>query len=61
MVQTDRNTGLLNREAQNVKFSYSITFYLIQGDQKVSVHLMITLQKVTSNFQSVPRQCPDIH
>ena len=26
----------------------------IQGDQKVSVHLMITIQKVTSNVQSVP-------
>jgi hypothetical protein len=29
---------------------------IIQGDQKVSVHLMITIQKVTSNVQSVP--CP---
>jgi hypothetical protein len=28
--------------------------YLIQGNQKVSVHLMITIQKVTSNVQSVP-------
>jgi hypothetical protein len=27
---------------------------VIQGDQKVSVHLMITTQKVTSNVQSVP-------
>jgi hypothetical protein len=27
----------------------------IQGDQNVSVHLMITVQKVTSNVQSVPR------
>jgi hypothetical protein len=32
----------------------------IQGHQKVSVHLMVTIQKVTSNVQSVPRQCPDI-
>jgi hypothetical protein len=31
-----------------------------QGDQKVSVHLMITIQKVTSNVQSVSRQSPDI-
>jgi hypothetical protein len=61
MVQTDRNTGLLNREAQNVKFSYSVNFYLIQSDQKVSVHLMITIQKVTSNVQSVSRQYPDIY
>jgi hypothetical protein len=33
----------------------------ITGDQKVSVHLMITIQKVTSNVQSVPRQSPDIY
>jgi hypothetical protein len=26
----------------------------IQGDQKVSVHLTITIQKVTSNVQSAP-------
>jgi hypothetical protein len=32
----------------------------IQGDQIVSVNLMITIQKVTSNVQSVPRQSPDI-
>jgi hypothetical protein len=32
----------------------------IQGDQKVSVHLIITIQKVTSNVQSVPRQSPYI-
>jgi len=35
--------------------------YIIQGDQKVCVHLMITIQKVTSNVQSVPRQSPDIY
>jgi hypothetical protein len=29
---------------------------LLQGDEKVSVHLMITIQKVTSNVQSVPHQ-----
>jgi hypothetical protein len=33
----------------------------IQGDQKVSVHLMIKIQKVTSYVQSAPRQSPDIH
>jgi hypothetical protein len=32
-----------------------------QGDQKVSVHLKITIQKVTSNVQSVPRQSPYIY
>jgi hypothetical protein len=34
---------------------------VIQGVQKVSVHLMITIQKVTSNVQSGPRQSPDIY
>jgi hypothetical protein len=33
----------------------------IKGDQKVSVHLVITTQKVTSNVQSAPRQSPDIY
>jgi hypothetical protein len=33
----------------------------IQSDQKVSVYLMITIQKVTSNVQSAPRQSPDIY
>jgi hypothetical protein len=33
----------------------------MQGDQKVSVHVMITIQKVTNNVQSVPRQSPDIY
>jgi hypothetical protein len=34
---------------------------LIQSDQNASVHLMITIQKVTSNIQNVPRQSPDIY
>jgi len=33
----------------------------IQGDQKVSVHLMITIQKVTSNVQIVPYQSQDFY
>jgi len=33
----------------------------MQGDQKVSVHLIITIQKVTSNVQSFLRQFPDIY
>jgi hypothetical protein len=33
----------------------------IQGDLKVSVHLMITIRKFKSNSQSVPRQSPDIY
>jgi hypothetical protein len=31
----------------------------IQGDQNVSVHLLITIQKVTNNFKSVHRQSPN--
>jgi hypothetical protein len=34
---------------------------LIQGDQKLSVHLMVTIQKVTINVQSVPHQSLDIY
>jgi hypothetical protein len=34
---------------------------ILLGDKKVSVHLMITIQKVTSNVQSVSRQSPDIY
>jgi hypothetical protein len=34
--------------------------HIVQGDQKVSVHLTITIQYVTSNAQSVLRQSPDI-
>jgi alpha-acetolactate decarboxylase len=42
---------------------YEQTFgiHVIQDDQKVSVHVMITIQKVTSSVQSVPRQSPDIY
>jgi hypothetical protein len=43
------------RKAENNKKTDS---KIIQGDQEVSVHLMITTQKVTSNVQSVPRQFP---
>jgi len=33
----------------------------VQGDQKVPVHLLITIEKVTSNVQSVPRQSPNMY
>jgi hypothetical protein len=45
---------------QNLERSVA-TADLTQGDQKVSAHLMITIQKITSNFQSVRRQSPDIY
>ena len=44
------------------KIYNNISLYInIQGDQKVSVHLMITIQKVTSYVQGVPRQSSDIY
>jgi hypothetical protein len=43
------------------KVLHIIVLRVLQGDQKVSVHLMITIQKDTSNVQSVPRQSPDIY
>jgi len=33
---------------------YRYWTHFVQDDQKVSVHLMITIHKVTSNVQSVP-------
>jgi hypothetical protein len=45
--------------------TYKFEFYerineaIIPGDQKVYVHLMITIQKITSNVHSVLRQSPD--
>ena len=37
-------------------FGGAVSIDIIQGDQKVAVHLMITIQNVTSNAQIVPRQ-----
>jgi hypothetical protein len=33
----------------------------LRVDQKVSAHLMSTIEKVTGNVQSVPRQSPDTY
>jgi hypothetical protein len=38
-----------------------LLFQVTQGNQKLSVHLLITIQKVTSNVQIVPRHSPDIY
>jgi len=40
---------------------FDLTLTVLQGDQKVSVHLMFKIQKVTSNVESVLRQSPDIY
>ena len=46
----------------NVTVLRLAVYYLeIQGDQKVSVHLMITIKKNTRNVQIIPRQSPDIY
>jgi hypothetical protein len=41
--------------------NYNLPISYIQDDQKVFVHMMITIQKVTSNIQSDHRQSPDIY
>jgi hypothetical protein len=38
-----------------------LCFFQGNTNQKVSVHLMITIQKVTSNVESTPRQFPHIY
>jgi hypothetical protein len=50
--------GLKNISSLYFSLNSTQTYKYIQGDQKVSVQLMITIQKVTSNVQSVPRQSP---
>jgi hypothetical protein len=56
-----------NTQTHNIKIYPFLSLYQTtsaqntQGDQKVSVHLMITIQKVTSNVQTVPRQFPDVY
>ena len=44
-----------------LSFEFTKQAVIIQGDQKVSVHLIITIQKVTSNVQNFLRQPPDIY
>jgi hypothetical protein len=36
-------------------------YIFIEADQKFSMHLITTIQKVTSNVQSAPRLSPDIY
>ena len=53
---------VLINSATNANYDLTMNYlYHIQGDQKGTVHLMITIQKVTRNVQSVPRQSPDIY
>jgi hypothetical protein len=52
--------GIEGRGNRDVEKNYKTrsfiicTHYQVEGDQKVSVHLIITTQKVTSDVQSVP-------
>jgi hypothetical protein len=62
LIHKNRSWMLLNIPSGSWSFPFRAFVYTnLQGDQKVSVHLMITMQKVTSNVQSVPRQSPDIY
>jgi hypothetical protein len=54
-------TRLCTRERTSLHIHNTYIHKNIQDDQKVSVYLMITIQKVTSNVQSVTRQSPDIY
>jgi competence protein ComGC len=55
------------REGKFYRVSLSIILFIIsiiiiiiiEGVQKVYMHLIISKQKITSNIQSVPRQYPD--
>jgi hypothetical protein len=52
---------LLRHKNVTCLFTKSRVQVHIQSDKKVSVHLMITIQKVTSKVQTVPLQSPDIY
>ena len=60
-IRTLPPTRLLIPLACKQKNYTTLNYTIIQNDQKFSVHLMITIQKVTSNVQSVPRQSPDVY
>jgi hypothetical protein len=44
-----------------IETAQKIFLRVLQGDQKVSVHLMIKIQQVTSNIQSAHRHSPGIY
>jgi hypothetical protein len=46
---------------ETLYFEKLLAMLHIQAGQKVSVHLLITIQKDTSNVQSDPRQSRDIY
>jgi hypothetical protein len=53
--------GETGQEKENEEINGLGTKQNIQGVQNASVHLMIAIQKITSNFQIVPRHSPDIY
>jgi hypothetical protein len=55
----DRITIMRNVLVERIVFAGNAV--IVQGDQKVSMHPMITIQKVTSNVQSVSCQSPDVY
>jgi hypothetical protein len=61
IVLNHMETHKLNFKKSHIHKPPPHTHTHIQGDQNVSVRLMITIQKVTINVQSVPCQSPDIY
>jgi hypothetical protein len=55
------STGNMFQDLPRLPETADNTERYVQGDRKASVHLMITIQKVKSNVQSVPRQSPDFY
>jgi hypothetical protein len=56
-----KKTGLSNLHREIKRIIRVCVCVCVQDDQKVSVHRVITTQKVTSNVQNVHRQSPDIY
>jgi hypothetical protein len=55
-----RNFYCLRDNVEKYGTAEQVTDDKIQGDQKISVHLIITIQNFTRNVQSGPHQSPDI-
>jgi hypothetical protein len=61
MFNSERQTEVLQILSYILTFLIFRVIGIIQGDQKASMHLMITVKKVTINVQNVPRHSPDIY
>jgi hypothetical protein len=53
---------LVSQLPQDNRYDIIVRFnFKVQDDQKVYVHLVITIQKAKRKVQSVPRQSPDTY